>query len=120
MQTIKIEDASIISSDYIVGKKEYDGTLKKYFKNYIEDLYFGESTFEKAETKMLEKVLQETIKKAQLDKSEIDFAFSGDLLNQCVSSAFCMRELEIPYIRALWSLLYICRKYYYGKCFCFK
>ena len=35
--------------------------------------------------------------KAGLPPSRLDYIFSGDLLNQCISSAFAMRDTAVPY-----------------------
>ena len=43
---------SIVSSSAIVGKKEGDGPLAKYFDYISKDTKFGEKSWEKAESKM--------------------------------------------------------------------
>ena len=48
-KNVYIKETSTIASIY-----EENGPLKKYFdKIYNKDLYFGEKSFEKAETKLL-------------------------------------------------------------------
>ena len=37
------------------------------------------------------------IAKSNIPSSEIDFCFAGDLLNQCISSSFGLREINIPF-----------------------
>ena len=41
----------IIETASIVGKKEGEGPLKNYFDYILEDEYWGEKSFEKAESK---------------------------------------------------------------------
>ncbi|MBR4123105.1 MAG: hypothetical protein IKT93_01655, partial [Clostridia bacterium] len=41
----------IISYGSVVGKKEHEGPLSKEFDYYTTDSYFGEDSFEKAESK---------------------------------------------------------------------
>ena len=49
-QTIKLESTPYIISTYsIVGPKEREGLLPKYFDNIIRDDYFGEESWEEAE-----------------------------------------------------------------------
>lgn len=35
--------------------------------------------------------------KSDVKHNEIDYLFSGDLLNQCISSSFGLKETNIPY-----------------------
>ena len=38
-----------------------------------------------------------SIVKSGLSASEIDFCFAGDLLNQCISSSFGLRDINVPF-----------------------
>lgn len=84
---------SIIGYAAVVGKKEADGPLGKYFDKAYNDAFFGEKTFEKAETKMQKMTIETAVKKSGLSKNDIQIAFAGDLLNQCIGSSFDMRDL---------------------------
>ena len=79
------------------GKKEGEGPLGKGFDFVSEDSYFGEQSWEKAESHMLRQCFSLACDKAKLPPSELDYIFSGDLLNQCISSAFAMRDTAVPY-----------------------
>lgn len=81
-----------------VGKKEHEGPLSKEFDFYTEDSFFGESSFEKAESKLQKTAVKTALEKAGLKDSDIDNVFAGDLLNQCIGSSFGLREFGIPYI----------------------
>ena len=37
------------------------------------------------------------VAKSNISATNIDFCFAGDLLNQCISSSFGLREINIPY-----------------------
>jgi len=87
---------SIKSFASVVGKKEADGPLGKYFDVCDEDSYFGEDTWEKAESRLQKLAVRTALSKARLDASDIDFMFAGDLVNQCTSSTYGLRELNIP------------------------
>ncbi len=78
------------------GKKEAEGPLGTYFDETNLDTHFGEATWEKAETKMQQLALGHALKKASLTQAQIDLAFSGDLLNQCIGSSFSLRDTGIP------------------------
>lgn len=96
--TIKLDKPVTISTTYsIVGKKEGEGPLGKYFDIIIEDEYWGEKTWEKAEAKIVKECVAGCLGKEKVSNDDIDFLLSGDLLNQCVSSSFGIRERQIPY-----------------------
>lgn len=98
-QTLKLSTPpSMISNTSIVGPKEGEGPLAQYFGQILTDDYFGEDSWEKAESKMLTEVVKNAIKASGMSNTNIDFMFAGDLLNQIVSSSFAARELQIPYI----------------------
>ncbi len=85
------------ASASVVGKKEGEGPLRDSFDLISEDAYFGEKTWEKAESTMQKTALSKALEKANLPPSAVEFIFAGDLLNQCIGSAFGLRESEIPF-----------------------
>lgn len=97
-QTVEFNNPPIISGYYsVVGPKEGEGPLNKYFDKIIEDSKFGEETWEKAESKFVKTAIENSIKKAELSVSDIEYILSGDLLNQCASSSFAIRDFELPF-----------------------
>lgn len=88
---------SVKSYASIVGEKEGDGPLGTCFDAVEKDPYFGEETWEKAEIRLYERGLALTLSKASLSPEDINYVFSGDLLNQCVGSAFGIRDSKIPF-----------------------
>lgn len=98
-QTLKLSTQPfMISNASIVGPKEGQGPLAQYFDRILEDDYFGEESWEKAESKMLREAVKDAIGKSGKSSMDINFFFAGDLLNQIVSSSFAARELQIPFI----------------------
>lgn len=98
-QTIKFNTPpTILSTACIVGPKEGEGPLAKYFDQCLEDELWGEKTWEKAESKIIKETVNLAIKKSEIPSSNIDFCFAGDLLNQCISSSFGLRDLNIPFL----------------------
>ncbi len=71
-----------------------------------DDLWGGQESFEKAEAKIQEETIKLAITNANLSPKDIEYLFSGDLLNQIVSSSYTARQLEIPLFWSLWRLLY--------------
>lgn len=82
----------------VAGKKEAQGPLREDFDKIVYDSYFGKDTFEKAETEMMRTAVELALQKGDMLREEIDVAFCGDLLNQCVASSFAMSGFGIPYI----------------------
>lgn len=97
-QTVQFENPPSVKAFYsIVSKKEAEGPLGDYFKNVQEDVMFGEESWEQAESKFLKTAMQEVIKKASLTEKDIDYIFSGDLINQCFSTHFAVRDIDTPF-----------------------
>lgn len=97
-QTIKFDSPpTILETACIVGPKESDGPLAKYFDKCLEDEFWGESTWEKAESKIIKETVNTVIAKSGVSSTDIDYCFAGDLLNQCISSSFGLRETNIPF-----------------------
>jgi len=91
-------EPKIFSSYSIVSQKEKDGPFSEYFYDVLSDTKFDEKTFEKAESKMFVYTLHNAIKKAGIKPNEIDILFSGDLLDQIISSSYCARLFDISYM----------------------
>ena len=89
---------TILETSSIVGKKESNGPLAKYFDICLDDEFYGEKTWEKAEAKMIKTAVENVIRKSNIPTSDMDFLLAGDLLNQCISSSFGIRDFEIPYL----------------------
>lgn len=81
----------------VVGKKEKEGPLGQYFDIYNEDEYFGQDSYEKAESEMQREAIDSVIRKSQIPEKDIDFIFAGDLLNQCVGANYSVRGLDIGF-----------------------
>ena len=97
-QTIKFNaPPTIVDCASIVGPKEAQGPLAKYFDQTLDDEFWGEKTWEKAESKIIKETVNTVISKSGLATDDIDCMFAGDLLNQCISSSFGLREVNIPF-----------------------
>lgn len=81
-----------------VGKKESEGPLGKEFDKVFEDTTLKEPSWEKAESRLQTETVKILLKKCGMDASEINYIFAGDLLNQCMSSSFGLRSLNIPFL----------------------
>lgn len=99
MRTIFFENKpKIIASGTIAGPKECAGIVGKYVDKTLPDDMFGETTYEKAECKMLTFAISKTIENAKLLEKDVDMLISGDLLNQIISASFAARDFDIPFL----------------------
>ena len=87
----------IAASAAIAGKKEGEGPLAADFDYIGKDTKFGQSSWEKAESKLQELALDTARDKLGIDNANIDILFAGDLLNQCIGSSFSLRGTDIPF-----------------------
>jgi len=98
LQTIIFDKPpTILETSCIVGPKEAQGPLARYFDQCLDDEFWGEKTWEKAESKIIKETVNSVVSKSGIPSSEIDYCFAGDLLNQCISSSFGLREINIPF-----------------------
>ncbi len=82
----------------IVGKKEGDGPLAKYFDEVIDDEYAGESSFENAESRFLREAFSKALEKSKKSVADLHYIISGDLQNQCTAASYAFRIAGIPFI----------------------
>lgn len=82
----------------VAGKKEGEGPLAQDFDAIFEDTTMGQQSYELAESAMLHDAIIRALSAANISPSEVDFVLSGDLLDQCMGSAFALKDLEIPSI----------------------
>ena len=80
-----------------VAKKEGDGPLGGYFDVVYKDEYIEAKSWEEAENRILKHTVNGALTKARLTSNDIDYVFSGDLLNQCTASSFALKDMNIPY-----------------------
>ncbi len=94
---IDTRGAAILSASSAVGRKEHEGPLGALFDFHDPSDSFGQNTFEKSEGEMQRIALASAMSKAGASPEDIGALFAGDLLNQCVSSAYGLLEYDIPY-----------------------
>ncbi len=92
------ENPSIAGYGAVAGKKESEGPLGNCFDKIFYDSHAGQETWEKAESFMQKNAVSIALERAQVDAADIGFIFAGDLLNQCISSSYGLRDYNIPYL----------------------
>ena len=96
-QSIQFENTPyIVRSGSIVGKKEADGPLGQLFDRMDENDFFGEKTWEAAESKMQKEACLIALGKANLEPDKVRYLFGGDLLRQGIATSMGVEELQIP------------------------
>lgn len=97
--TVIMDDPPSIRASAAVGsKKESEGPLRHAFDVINEDSYFGEASWEKAESRMQQQAVSKAMEKAKISPSDVDCIFAGDLLNQCVGSSYGLRDFGMPFL----------------------
>lgn len=96
-QTYLTQNSPSVRAFAAVGsKKESEGPLAGGFDILEPDATFGQASWEKAESRMVTMAAEKVLQKAALSPADIDCAFAGDLLNQCIGSTFGLRDMGIP------------------------
>lgn len=91
--------AAVLAAASVVGHAEAAGPLGGCFDHCDwEEDRFGQQTWEKAESEMQRRALSLAIDKSGLALADVDLLFAGDLLNQCIGSAYGLLEFGIPYL----------------------
>ena len=88
---------SVSAWSSIAGKKEGEGPMGQYFDSIEPDSHLGRSTWEQAESELQRRAVLMLLQKAQRSEEDIGCMIAGDLINQCTSSTFGLRHLDIPY-----------------------
>ena len=96
--TYKIHgNVSVLSCAAVVGDMEKKGPLGHCFEHYSSDEYFGQDSFEKAESYMQKEAMKYAVEKSGYTAEDIEFIFAGDLLNQCIGSNYSVRDTAIQF-----------------------
>ncbi|NRD78456.1 stage V sporulation protein AD [Bacillus sp. BRMEA1] len=97
-QSWVFQNRPMISATGVTGGPfEANGNLANDFDLLYEDLWMGQESYEKAHRVLLEEAIKITLKKANLQKEQVQFLFAGDLINQITPSSFTARTMQIPY-----------------------
>ena len=98
-QTLKLKNPpTILQTAAIVGKKEGEGPLSDYFDYILTDDLWGEKSWEKSESKLQKEVILKVMEKSGTKSGDFDFILAGDLINQCISANYAVRDFPIPFL----------------------
>ncbi len=98
-RTVKLENrVHLESGASIVGPKEGEGPWGALYDQVLSDDMWGETSWEKAETKMFYESVRMAMEKGKMKPEDIDFILGGDLLNQLIATSFAVRRMDIPFL----------------------
>lgn len=80
------------------GPFEAEGAIAEDFDLLHGDIWLGETSFEKAEKKLMEQACEIAIERAGIKKDDLQFFLCGDLLNQIITSSFTARTIGVPFL----------------------
>lgn len=89
---------SVRSYACVGGKKEGEGPMRDCFDKISDDPYFTTDSFEKAESEMQKQAVLLALRKSGDKPEDVDYMVGGDLLNQCVSTSYSTRDIDIPFL----------------------
>ena len=99
MQTVFFKNKPrLAATGTVAGPKECAGVVGKYVDKTLTDDTFGESTYEKAECKMLSYAIAKCMENGGVTERDVDLLISGDLLNQIISASFAARDFDISFL----------------------
>ena len=96
MASFKFNNVYIKDWYSIASTNETLGPIKKY-NQVISDHYCGEKPFERAELKMQSTVIDNLIKRNDLQK-KVDLLIGGELSNQLSLTNFTLSKYHIPFL----------------------
>lgn len=88
----------IANTATIGGPFEKESPLKDNFDSFYDDFYFGQSTFEKAHSYVIEETMNLLLTKTKQKWSNIDAIMMGDLMNQIIASNFAASKIPVSYL----------------------
>ncbi|MCW2277368.1 stage V sporulation protein AD [Heliophilum fasciatum] len=97
-QTFALAAPPYLAGAYtIAGTKEGEGPLGECFDQLIPDALWGETTWEKTESKLMTTAVRGACQRADWTEGDAELLLAGDLLNQTISANFSARALGIPF-----------------------
>lgn len=97
--TIQLQtNPAVLGYAAVVGRKEGEGPYGQAYDQCHADTTLGEASWEKAESRLQNEAVHIALHKANLNNTDVNCIFAGDLLNQCISSTFGLRSLDIPFL----------------------
>lgn len=103
LQNVYIKGYAAVGSNL-----EGQGAFSKEFDVILQDPLCGQESWEKAESVFLKTAIDKALEKSAVKKEDIDVIISGDLINQCTSSTYAVRDSGISYFGVYSACSTIC------------
>lgn len=87
----------IVSTGVVGGPFEGKSKISSHFDKIFDDIWLNENSFEKAQRILFEEACHITLQKHGIKEEQVNYFFSGDLINQITPSTFSAKTLNIPY-----------------------
>ncbi|SHG24876.1 stage V sporulation protein AD [Ornithinibacillus halophilus] len=87
----------IISKGTVGGPFEANGNIPKDIDILHEDMWLNQDSFEKAQQTMMEEACQFALKNSPIEKEQVSYFISGDLINQITPTSFTAKTIGVPY-----------------------
>ncbi|MBP2077947.1 stage V sporulation protein AD [Oceanobacillus polygoni] len=87
----------ILTTGTVGGPFEANGKIPEAFDILHDDIWLQQDSFEKAQQTMMEEACQIAVKKSPIDKEQVEFFISGDLINQITPTSFAASTMGLPY-----------------------
>lgn len=94
MASLKFNNVYINDWLTVSGPMESNSKLKK-LDLQMNDYYYGEKTFEKAEVKMQRIVIEKLLEKNNLDYDDINLIIGGNLLDQIAATSYAVNDIPV-------------------------
>ena len=96
-QSIRFDNSPrILGAASVVGEKEGQGPLRRYFDAIEKDPMCGADNWEAAESALQKKAAEMALEKSGVTRSQVRYLFAGDLLGQLIATSFGTVDLQIP------------------------
>ncbi|SET28203.1 stage V sporulation protein AD [Oceanobacillus limi] len=87
----------IISSGTVGGPFEANGKIPNDIDILHDDMWLNQASFEKAQQTMMEEACQHAIKNSHIQKEQVSYFISGDLINQITPTSLTAKTIGVPY-----------------------
>lgn len=88
----------ILASGTVGGSFEAKGNLQAHFDRFHEDPWLKQKSFEHAQQILMEEACDIALKKHGIEKEQVNFLISGDLINQITPSTYAAGTIGTPYL----------------------
>lgn len=98
--TVNFDGVYVENTASVVGPKEAEGPLGKYFDKQVKDDLLGQKSHELAEIRFHIAAIRYLLNKSGRKEEDVDLCIAGDLLDEITGASLTMREFDVPFLGA--------------------